>query len=536
MRNINRREFLVASAPAVAAARLGAADTGKSRVGLVASAHNRLPRPASAEDPLDYPRVRDLVWKAIEYGRPRAGSLEAKIRPGSWVVIKPNTVSLLTRHAYRTGDVTDLRVIRAVVEYVARKSRAARITVAEGGSYRGFHDPATDTVLRQNGVHIDALTCNWEKEFPGMEGATLGGVIREFSAQFPGKKFDYVDLSYDAVRDASGEFKRLEVPRTPRGVGAFGLRPDYFVTNTIRNCDSLISVPVAKVHADCGITACLKNYVGTAPRQIYADPKGFSNTRLHREHTVEGRIDGFIVDLASFHPPDYNVVDGIRGLQYAEHNNGRAGQTVQRNLILAGEDTVAADTLVAYLLGYSTWDMEFLHMAAQRDLGTMDMNKIEAVGDEPDRFRKTWGKTRGWHGRCNREWRVSGDPAANLAAWARYTAPTDTLNFSKPAGKVVPGTTYSAAVRVEADGHRRAFLWVGTQGRVTALLNGETVMQEENLTRYRVGQFQQPVELRSGENQLVFRVEAASDQAGLSALLVGPRNDGDTVEGIRWLG
>jgi hypothetical protein len=67
-------------------------------------------------------------------------------------------------------------------------------------------------------------------------------------------------------------------------------------------------------------------------------------------------------------------------------------------------------------------------------------------------------------------------------------------------------------------------------------LNGETVMQEENLTRYRVGQFQQPVELRSGENQLVFRVEAASDQATLSALLVGPRNDGDTVEGIRWLG
>src|SRR6185436_19412208 len=123
MRNINRREILVASAQALAAVRLGVADTGKSRVGLVASTHARLPRPASAEDPLDYPRVRDLVWKAIEYGRPRAGSLEAKIRPGSWVVIKPNTVSLLTRGAYRTGDVTDLRVIRAVVEYVARKSR-----------------------------------------------------------------------------------------------------------------------------------------------------------------------------------------------------------------------------------------------------------------------------------------------------------------------------------------------------------------------------------------------------------------------------
>jgi hypothetical protein len=43
-------------------------------------------------------------------------------------------------------------------------------------------------------------------------------------------------------------------------------------------------------------------------------------------------------------------------------------------------------------------------------------------------------------------------------------------------------------------------------GRVESQLNGETVMVEENLTRYRIGQFQKPVELRSGENLLVFRV------------------------------
>ena len=75
---------------------------------------------------------------------------------------------------------------------------------------------------------------------------------------------------------------------------------------------------------------------------------------------------------------------------------------------------------------------------------------------------------------------------------------------------------------------------VGAQGRLGATLNGETLMREEARTRYRVGQFQKPVELRPGENLLVFRLEALSEGARLSVLLAGPRNDGDTVEGIRW--
>jgi hypothetical protein len=42
------------------------------------------------------------------------------------------------------------------------------------------------------------------------------------------------------------------------------------------------------------------------------------------------------------------------------------------------------------------------------------------------------------------------------------------------------------------------------------------------------------VTLRSGENLLVFQVEAVVDQPQLSALLVNARNDGDTMHGIRW--
>ncbi|MEK7408840.1 MAG: DUF362 domain-containing protein [Acidobacteriota bacterium] len=504
-------------------------------LGLVESTHPKLARPSSLEDPLDYERVRDMVWKAIEYGAPRAGSLEAKIKPGSWVVVKPNYVFLRPQRGYRTGDVTDLRVTRAVVEYLARRSRAGRITIAEGGSYRGRRDPLADNAVQQNGARVDLASFDWgADEFPGT-GGSAGAMLNEFQSGFPGKKFDCIDLSYDAVRDASGAFRRIEVPRTARGVGAFGARPDYYVTNTIRNCDFLITVPVIKIHDQCAITTCFKNYVGTAPREANQVPGAFHNQKLHDDHECDNRIDGFIVDLAAFHPPDYCVADGIRGLQYTEHNNGRPDQMLRNNFVLAGEDPVAADALIAHLMGFNVRDMEFLHMAAQRDLGTMDLSALDLRGDDPERVRKVWGKPRDWYGRANRDWLLSADPAADLRSWKRHVSTTDTLDLAKLAGgKLAPGAAWGAAVRVHAAGHRKAHLWLGLRGRAAVTLNGQTVMEQENRTRYRVGQFRAPVELRSGENLLVCRVQALTEQAQFSLLLVGPPNDGDTVEGIRW--
>ncbi|HSW51577.1 MAG TPA: hypothetical protein VLH09_15430, partial [Bryobacteraceae bacterium] len=92
MNRIGRREFVLSSAQAAAAVSLFGMAQEKTRVGLVQSTHKRLRKPVSPEDPLDYQLVRDMVWQAIDYGRPRAGSLEAKIKPGSWVLVKPNIV------------------------------------------------------------------------------------------------------------------------------------------------------------------------------------------------------------------------------------------------------------------------------------------------------------------------------------------------------------------------------------------------------------------------------------------------------------
>ncbi|MDX1982760.1 MAG: DUF362 domain-containing protein [Bryobacteraceae bacterium] len=523
---MNRRHFLMSTG---AAAMLQGAEE-KTRLGLVRSTHARLRQPAPLDQELSDAQVREMVFRAIELGSPGAGSLEAKIRPGSWLVIKPNIVFLRPHPAYAKGDITDFRVTRAVLEYVATRSRASRITIAEGGTYRRPNDKAEDNVVTQGGQRVNALNFDWGvDEFPGFDGS-LGGMIQSFARRFPDKKFDYVDLSYDAVRDPGGAFRRIEAPKAPNGVGAFGDRPDYFVTNTITKCDFLITVPVMKVHLQSGITACLKNYVGTAPREAYSRPGVFHNAKLHEQHSAGGRIDPFIVDLASFHPPDYCVVDGLRGLQCQEHSIQRDDQTVRSNLILAGEDPVAADAITARLLGFQETDMEFLHMASRRQMGTMDMARIDVRGDEPDRDNRRWEKPGNWYGRCNRLWKIARGPE-----WVAHEARFDTLDLPQATG-IAPaaGVTYKVAAQAHSPGHGRGHLWMGLRGKVVARLNGLTVAEFECGTRYRVGQFQFPVTLQPGTNRFEFHIQPLAGQAMLSVLVTGRRNDGDTLERLRW--
>ncbi len=522
-----RREFLIASAAALAAS---AQTPQKSRIGLVHSTHRKLAKPVSPDHELDYEIVRDMVWQAIGYGKPKAGSLEAKINPGSWVVLKPNYCYLPGQPGYRTGDDTDMRVVRAVMEYVARNSKAKRITLAEGGSYRRLQDPSQGNVVMQKGERVDLTTCDWGSDnFPGL-GGSYGALLKEFNEKFPGKSFDYVDLAYDVKRDAAGNMLELPVPKL-NGVGSFSRKTEYFVSNTILDCDFLISLPVLKVHENCGITCCFKNYVGTGPRIAYGE-RAMTNQGLHNLHSVDGRIDPFIGDLAAFHPPDYNVVDMIRGLQYTEHNNRQPDQMIRTNLVMAGEDPVALDSAAARLTGFNPADIDYLRMAVARNIGTYDLNRIEIIGDEPDRYARKWAKPRSWWARSNRDWKVTGDASADIARWKRHTSFGDMLDLVAAAGDA---PAYAASATVKSDGARKGFLWVGLSGKGTVELNGRQVMQEEGTTRFRVGQFQQPVELRPGENQLIFKVQPANGRAAVAALLVGEDNKGDSMEGATWV-
>jgi len=98
-------------------------------------------------------------------------ALEAKIKPGSWVVIKPNIGSLPMRQSYAPGDVTDMRVTRAVFGVRRRKIARGPRHSGRGGTYRRVGDPDPTDSMRQNGVPVDGLTYDWTGQFAGFRAA-----------------------------------------------------------------------------------------------------------------------------------------------------------------------------------------------------------------------------------------------------------------------------------------------------------------------------------------------------------------------------
>jgi hypothetical protein len=191
-------------------------------------------------------------------------------------------------------------------------------------------------------------------------------------------------------------------------------------------------------------------------------------------------------------------------------------------------------------MGFKPADVEYLLMGAARGLGTYDLNKVEIVGDELDRLARKFGKPQRWYARCNREWRVSRDPdldlsisSSRMAATQRHVSFGDILYADKALGG--PATALAAVATVKADGHRKGYLWLGFSGKMAVQLNGEKILEEQSTLPYRVGQVKQAVELRPGRNQLIFRLRAAGEKLlQMSAVLVSPANNGDSLDGIRW--
>ena len=538
-----------------------------SVVGIVQSNHAGLSDPVAIDQPLTYEQVKEMVWAAIEYGHPKSGGLGTIIPRDSWVVIKPNIVFLTPQNNWREGDTTDMRVVKAVFEYVAENSLAKRITLAEGGSYRGREDSRSGDTVSQNRERVDAYTADWGDYFPGFTGS-IEDMLADLGERYPQMQFDYVDLNYDMIRDRDGNPVAYEVPVSETGVGAISPITSYYVTNTIVNCDVLISVPVMKTHGNAGVSAVFKNYIGTAPREIYQG-KGWWNANLHNWHAIDSNIDPAICDLAAFHPPDFAVVDGIRGLQYTEHNNGRADQMIRRNAIIAGEDPVAVDAVVCKVMGYTPGDMNYLRFAAARGIGTFDLNYISVRGDAIEEAAHNWIKApsnenyglRFYYGRGNQAWLVNGvyqgdmdtdylggeaevRPLAGATSggevWETRVLFADELDLKNYVSEkydsydpLQDAVTY-AATYVHSELAQPAYLWIGVDKEVIAYLNGQEVLRERSGGDHAFAQYKVPVDLLEGENLLLFKVVNDYGNYSLSAALVDMDDNGDTVPGIWW--
>lgn len=132
----------------------------------------------------------------------------------------------------------------------------------------------------------------------------------------------------------------------------------------------IVSVPKLKLHRIAGVTLSLKNMMGALAT------KGV----MHAGFSLSENI----VDLASVLTPRVAVVDGI----IAGEGHESSGNPVEMNLVIAGTDPVAVDSVGAAVMGVVPEDVKHLVLAEKKGLGTCDLEQITVVGEPIERVQR----------------------------------------------------------------------------------------------------------------------------------------------------
>lgn len=151
--------------------------------------------------------------------------------------------------------------------------------------------------------------------------------------------------------------------------GALALH-EVGIAETALRSTCIINVPKLKVHHMALVTLSMKNLMGLIlPKSIMHD-----------------QINEKIVDLATLFKDKVklNVVDGLIGAEIDEVN----GSPVKMNVIIAGENMVAVDTVATAVMGIDPESVRYLKIAEERGLGTASLSNIEVLGENIDNVKR----------------------------------------------------------------------------------------------------------------------------------------------------
>jgi len=137
----------------------------------------------------------------------------------------------------------------------------------------------------------------------------------------------------------------------------------------------IISVPKLKPHRFATVTLSLKNMMGTVA----------SKGSMH----VGGHLSANIADLASVLKPSLSVIDGI----IAGEGHETSGNPVEMNLVIAGTDPVAVDTVGAAVMGIEPTVVKHLLLAEKKGLGTSNLEQITVLGEALEKVKRKFNRS-----------------------------------------------------------------------------------------------------------------------------------------------
>jgi len=269
-------------------------------------------------------------YDSDEVGRAVADALGLCLGPG-WarlltepVLLKPNALSASPPES---GVCTHPAVLEAVLR-VLRQAGVTDVDVGDSSGGSGTRPTATDRAFQVSGLGAAATR----------QGARL-------------HSFDH------------------EEARTLPRPGPEAHGHPLTLARTALEAGSIISLPKLKTHALTVLTGAVKNLYGCVP--------GAVKREYHRLNpTIEG-FSALLVDIAAVLRPRFHIVDAVVAM---EGEGPSGGQLRQVGLLVAGEDPVAVDAVLAFIAGLDPLDVPTTRLGAERGLGEADLDRIEVVG------------------------------------------------------------------------------------------------------------------------------------------------------------
>jgi uncharacterized protein (DUF362 family)/NAD-dependent dihydropyrimidine dehydrogenase PreA subunit len=146
--------------------------------------------------------------------------------------------------------------------------------------------------------------------------------------------------------------------------------PNVSVSQIVLDADIIISLPRFKTHGLTVMTGAIKNSYGFLP--------GAQKARLHKAAGTPERFHEVIVEVFRLRVPDLFIMDAVVGME----GNGPASPDLRHiGLMLASDNAVAMDAVVATMMGCDPGRLRFLQKAKEAGLGDYDLSTIEIIGE-----------------------------------------------------------------------------------------------------------------------------------------------------------
>jgi uncharacterized repeat protein (TIGR02543 family) len=291
---------------------------------------NRPPQPAATvaiikDDSLNY---ATMVSQALEAAL-GPGGIANLVHAGQTVLIKPNLVTS------KATAVTDWHVVKALVDQIQAVNAGATITIADGSAAQD-----TLSVMSAQGY----TTTN----FPS--GVTFA---------------NFNDTTTNPTNTYVLADSRTGAPEK--------------IPALITNADIYIDMPRMKTHYHAGLTGAVKNLgIGTGPMPLWNTGGNFGaggSAKYGMHHDIRSEI----VDHVACRVPDLVLMDAILPM---EGQGPASGSTVSgMNMVLASKDPVATDAVAATIMGIPPYLITHMVLAANENLGVMDLNQITTTGN-----------------------------------------------------------------------------------------------------------------------------------------------------------